>query len=160
VSLKKFHEYFCLHRSEALHWQYKALANASSSLSDKNPPCLFLKICVLKFNISPFQKCNADISPGATGVETAGELGFEFGKDKEITLVRLHFSDRTKYLILTMPRSQMVPNFSSESPPMWQPSPKTSSRSCMSRQSRRLRSCQSTQVLPTRPSLPSPTATN
>jgi len=32
-------------------------------------------------------KRNADPLSGPTGVETAGELGFEYGKNKEITLV-------------------------------------------------------------------------
>jgi NADH dehydrogenase FAD-containing subunit len=54
----------------------------------------------------PDQKCNIDISLGATGVETAAELGFEFGKNKEITLVRLrsphlHESSRTNKIQIT-----------------------------------------------------------
>lgn len=54
----------------------------------------------------PDQKCNIDISLGATGVETAAELGFEFGKNKEITLVRLrslhpHETSRTNKIQIT-----------------------------------------------------------
>ena len=37
-----------------------------------------------------FQTQDADLPPGPTGVEAAGELGFEYGKNKEITLVTFH----------------------------------------------------------------------
>jgi hypothetical protein len=46
---------------------------------------------------------NADPLPGPTGVEAAGELGFEYGKNKEITLV-IHPSFPTKALLLTSTR--------------------------------------------------------
>jgi len=46
---------------------------------------------ILELNLKYVQNLkarNADPLPGPTGVETAGELGFEYGKNKEITLVK------------------------------------------------------------------------